>query len=88
MDFVGDRYPQQSRKDLDRKKRSGGETYLTKIYGTQQRVPRQWKKSLSAGRNKEELLKFLFEEWKRSGPEVLHGVEVLITHENEFHRLT
>ena len=63
-------------------KRSGGETYLTTIYGTQQRVPRQWKKFLSAGRNKEELLKFLFEEWQRSGPEVLNGVEVLITHEN------
>ena len=87
VDFVGDSYPQQSIKDLEREKRSDGETYLTKIYGTQQRVPRQWKKFLSAGRNKEELLKFLFEEWKRCCPQVLNGVEVLITHENECHRL-
>ena len=36
LDFVGDRYPQQSIKDLEREKRSGGETYLTKIYGTEQ----------------------------------------------------
>ena len=40
LDFVGDKYPQQSIKDLEREKRSGGETYLTKIYGTEQRVPR------------------------------------------------
>ena len=87
VDFVGDRHPQQSIKDLEREKRSDGETYLTKIYGTQQRVPRQLKKFLSAARNKEELLKFLFEEWKRCCPQVLNGVEVLITHENECHRL-
>ena len=56
LDFVG-----------DREKRSAGETYLTKIYGTEPRIPRQWKKFLSGGRNKEELLKFMFEEWQRSG---------------------
>ena len=72
---------------MEREKHSGGETYLTKIYGTEQRIPRQWKKFLSAGRNKEELLKFLFEEWQRSIPGVLNDVEVLITYENECHRL-
>ena len=87
LDFVGDRNPQQSIKNLEREKRSGGETYLTKIYGTEQRVPRQWKKFLSGGRNKEELLKFMFEEWQRSRTEVRNGVEVLIRHENECHRL-
>ena len=87
VDFVGDRYPQQSIKDLEREKHSEGGTYLTKIYGTQQQIPRQWKKILSAGRNKEELLKFLFEAWKRSSPEVLNGVELLFTHGNKCHRL-
>ena len=38
VDFVGDMYPQQGIEDLEREKRSGGETYLTKNYGTQQRV--------------------------------------------------
>ena len=64
VDFVGDRYPQQSIKDLEREKRSDGETYLTKIYGTQQRVPRQWKKFLSAGRNKEDSLSFCLKNGK------------------------
>ena len=48
LDFVGDRFPQQSINDLEKEKRSGGETYWTEMYGTQQRVPRRWKNFLSA----------------------------------------
>ena len=47
IDFVGDRYPVRSIKNLERNKRSEGGTFLVKIYGGQQRVPRQWKKFMS-----------------------------------------
>ena len=57
IDFVGDRYPVRSIKNLERNKRSEGGTFLVKIYGGQQRVPRQWKKFMSTGKNKEELMK-------------------------------
>ena len=48
---------EQSINDLEREQHSKGGTYLTKIYGTQQQIPCQLKKFLSAGRNKKELLK-------------------------------
>ena len=58
-----------------------------KIYGEQQRIPRQWKKFLSNGNNKEELMKFLFEAWSIANPHLLNCVQV-IAHEKECHKLT
>ena len=58
------------------------------IYGEQQRVPRQWKKFLSNGKNKEELMKFFFGAWRIANPQLLNGVEVFITHEQKCHKLT
>ena len=43
---------------------------------------------MSTGRNKEELMKFLFEDWRKANTELLKGVEVFITHEKECHKLT
>ncbi len=80
VDFVGDQYPIHSIKNLEREKRSEGGAFTVKVYGEQQRVPRQWKKFLANGKNKEELLKFIFECWKKSSPQLLRGVEVFITH--------
>ena len=88
IDFVSDRYPAHSIKNLEREKRSEGGSFLVKIYGEQQRVPRQWKKFLSNGKNKEELIKFLFEVWSIANPQLLNGVEVFITHENKCHKFT
>jgi hypothetical protein len=88
IDFVGDRYPAHSIKNLEREKRSEGGSFLVKIYGEQQRVPRQWKKFLSNRKYKEELMKFLFEVWSIANPQLLNGVEVFIAHENKCHKLT
>ena len=88
VDFVADRYPVHSIKNIGREKRSEGGKYLVKIYGEQQRLPRQWKKFLSSGENKEELMKFLFEAWRKANPKMLNGVEVFITHENECRKFT
>ena len=88
IDFVGDQYPVRSIKDLERNKRSEGGTFLVKIHGGQQRVLRQWKKVVSTGKNKEELMKFLFEAYKESSPQLLKGVKVFITHREDCHKLT
>ncbi len=88
VDFFGDRYPAHSIKNLEREKRSEGGSFLVKIYSEQQRVPRQWKKFLSNGKHKEELMKFLFEAWRIANPQLLNGVEVFITHEQKCHKLT
>ena len=88
IDFVADRYPALSIKNLEREKRGKDGSFLVKIYGDQQRVPRQWKKFLSNGKNKEEFMKFLFEAWKTADPQLLNGIEVFITHEKECHKLT
>ena len=88
IDFVGDRYPVRSKKNLERNKHSESGTFLVKIYSGQQRVPHQWKKFMSTGKNKEELIKFLFKAWKKSSPQLLKGVEVFIMPGEECHKLT
>ena len=75
-------------KNLEREKHGKDGSFLVKIYGEQQRVPRQWKKFLSNGKNKEEFMKFLFEAWKTADPQLLNGIEVFITHKKECHKLT
>lgn len=63
VDFVCDRYPQQSIKSLERNRRSAEDVQKMKIHNMAQKVPRQWKKFLSCGENKEELMKFIYSSW-------------------------
>ena len=60
VDFVCDRYPNESIKNLERDRRAANGIQLIRIYSDNEKVPWQWKKFLSSGENKEELLKFLF----------------------------
>ena len=64
--------------------RCAGDTH---IYSEQQKVPRQWKKFMSSGTNKEELMKFIFNIWRKADPQLLKGVEVFLAHEEKCHRL-
>lgn len=86
VDFVGDRYPKISIKDLERQNRAAGGTQMIRISNAKQPVPRQWKKFLSAGQNKEEIMKFLFQHWSTLSSEKFNGKLVYLTHENECHR--
>ena len=86
--FVCDRYPAQSIKDFERAIRGERGTQLIKIYSSLQKVPRQWKKFITAGENKEKLIKFLFKSWSEEcDPQLLRGVEVFIAHESQCHQL-
>lgn len=87
LDFVCDRYPSQSIKNLERDRRAIGGTHVIRLYSEQQRVPRQWKKFMSSGENKEELMKFIFISWRKADPRLLKGVEVFLAHENKCHKL-
>jgi hypothetical protein len=60
VDFVSDRYPEISIKNLERNKRAeSGSTHI-KICSPNQKVPRYFKKFLSLGKNKEALFDFIY----------------------------
>ena len=85
-DFVCDRYPQQSIKSLERNRRSAQDVQKIKIYSMAQKVPHQWKKFLSCGENKEELMKFIYSSWIKADPTLLKGIEVYLPHEEMCHK--
>lgn len=66
VDFVGNRYLDVLIKGIERQRRAAGKTERLEIYSCQQKLPTQWKKFLNCGVNKETLLKFLCEQWKKA----------------------
>ncbi|CAB3997096.1 Hypothetical predicted protein [Paramuricea clavata] len=64
VDFVCDTYPDVSIKNLERSKRAETGSMMIMILGPQQKVPRQFKKFLSLGKNKEALIEFIFQHMK------------------------
>lgn len=60
VDLVNDTYPDVSIKNLERDKRAGAGTTQIKILNASQKIPRQFKKFLSLGKNKESLIEFTF----------------------------
>jgi hypothetical protein len=87
VDFVCDRYPLQSIKNLERDRQAIDGVQLINIYSEHQKVPRQWKKILSSGENKEQLIEFIYHSWRKADPMVLNGIEVFLAHQEECHKL-
>lgn len=66
VDFVSDRYYATSIKDCERGRRAANAgVQKIHIYDGEQRVPKQWKKFLNCGENKESLVEFLCQYWRR-----------------------
>ena len=63
VDVVGDRYPELSIKNAERNRRAANGVQRVHIYSKDQSAPKQWKKFLSSGENKETLMTFLSEHW-------------------------
>ena len=63
IDFVADRYTQQNIKNAERSKRATQGVQKVHIFRKEQNLPKQWKKYLSAGENKESLVAFLCDCW-------------------------
>ncbi|XP_028391978.1 uncharacterized protein LOC114516648 isoform X2 [Dendronephthya gigantea] len=87
VDFVVDRYPDVSIKNLERNKRASGGLAVINIYGAEQKLPTQWSKFLKHGRNKEDLVRFLFEQWSTYASFMFSGIVVYVCHDDKCHRL-
>ena len=59
-------------------RRTASGVQVIRIYSEQQKAPRQWKKFMSSGDNKEELIKLIFNSWRNADPQLLKGVEVFL----------
>lgn len=90
IDFVGDCYPNISIKNAEREKRGFGGQLLFNITSPQQLCPRQWRKFLSIGRNKEALMEFLVCEWSNNPvySEKIGHRTMYVTHGNKCKRLS
>lgn len=87
VDFVVDRYPDISIKNLERNKRASGGVAVINIYGPEQKLPAQLGKFLKHGRNKEALIRFLFEQWCTYISTMFSGIVVYVCHDEKCHRL-
>jgi L-lactate utilization protein LutC len=87
VDFVIDRYPVVSIKNLEQNKRASGGLAIINIYGADQKLPAQWGKFLKHGRNKEALIRFLFAQWCTYTSIMFSGIVVYVCHDDKCHRL-
>ena len=85
--FVTDRYPEISIKNAERGKRAETGSERISIYGRGQPVPKQWRKYLADGKNKERLVEFFFEEWSKCPVELYEGVTLFVAHGETCHAL-
>ena len=78
IDFVADRYPAISIKNPERARRAGNAgVQKVHVFSKDQNVPKQWKKFLSLGENKESLISFLCEHWRSYTSSRLGNLAVL-----------
>lgn len=82
IDFVADRYFNQSIKGSERAKRGNSTgVQLITIYNDHQRCPKQWKKILSSGENKESLISYLVSVWKKYPSHWFRDKKIYVTFE-------
>ncbi|KAL8619062.1 hypothetical protein ACOMHN_020760 [Nucella lapillus] len=87
VDFVADTYHPDSIKMMKRIRRGQSETFL--LSGPNTKVPRDWKKFLSNGENKNQLIEFLLSEWmKDCYAEKLLNKQLYVTSGTKCFRLT
>jgi len=60
VDFVCDCYPTHSIKNCEHERRAGSCTQVVKLNRLEQKMPKQFKKFLAEGSNKENLIEFLY----------------------------
>ncbi|XP_070535408.1 uncharacterized protein [Ptychodera flava] len=88
IDFVIDQYKECSIKNAERERRTTTGTFNEiRITRPSLNMPRQVKKYLASGKNKESLLLFLFESWKEYESECLQGITMYITNGELCYRL-
>ena len=83
VDFVTDRYPTVSTKNAERLHRAASGTYAVSILSDQQKVPKQWKKFMSVGSNKERLVEFLVQQWRNVRCSALQSTQLFVTNKEK-----
>ena len=83
-----DRYPEVSIKNAERQHRAASGSQEIHVSKPDQPIPKQWKKYLAHGYNKENLVNFFFETWKKADVAALKGVTVFLTHGKQCHSIT
>eukprot|EP00794_Sanderia_malayensis_P001844 gene1844-2077_t len=87
VDFVCDRYPTISIKSLERSKRAESGVTQIRIGGPNQKVPRQFRKFLGLGENKESLIEFIFKHLcTMQLQDKLHNISLYFSHGQRCHR--
>ena len=87
VDFVTDRYSEVSTKNVERMSRATSATHVFSILGEQQKVPKQWKKFMQVGSNKERLTDFLMEQWRKVPSSSLRSVELFVSNEDKCFKI-
>lgn len=85
IDFVCDRNLEHSIKGTERQKRGIAGSTIVKIFRKALKVPRQWKKFLSSGQNKEETMEFLFYDRKQLPASLFKDFEIYLYHKDKCH---
>lgn len=88
VDFVCDRYPSHSIKNCERERRAVSGAQVVKITRPEQKTPKQFKKFLAEGSNKENLIEFLYESWVKCEPQVLGHIVLVISHKDQCHSVS
>ena len=87
LHFVCDTYNNQSIKNAERSRRAEQGYQKIKIYGDEQRTPKQWKKFLQCGENKNNLLEYFFQRWTTSAKNIIENVTIITTHGHKCHAI-
>lgn len=83
--FVCDMYPPHSIKTSERERRAASGAQLVKVTRPDQKTPKQFKRYLALGANKEGLIEFMFESWVKCDPSVLGHVSLVMSHSDKCH---
>ena len=89
LDFVADRYPEISIKNAERTRRAAQGVQRVHILNKDQSVPKQWKKYMSCGKNKESLVVFMCDHWSTYASSQLSSLPCLyVTSRDKCHVFT
>ncbi len=75
LDFVAVRYQSVSIKNTERCRRAEHGVQKIQIFNKEQKVPKQWKKYMSCGQNKEFVVVFLCDHWSKYQSSLLIPIE-------------
>ncbi len=90
VDFVCDTYPDVSIKNIERNNRASEGSTVVRVLGADQKVPRQFKKFLSVGKNKESLIEFFFQHLKHVErlSNLMGNIELFVSHGKMCHQFS